>query len=73
MSIIRNHGLPAYSSQVLEANAKGRHPECNHARTVNGLTACFEIVEVVQMWETIDDAIEQCRPKYELSYSVENR
>lgn len=73
MSVIRDHGLPAYNSAILEANAKGRHPECHHARTANGLTACFELVEVVQMWDTIDDAIEQLRPKYELSYAIENR
>jgi hypothetical protein len=73
MSVIRDHGTPAYNSMILEANTKGRHPECRHACVVNGLTACFEIVEVVELWETIDDAIDQLRPKYELSYAIEGK
>jgi hypothetical protein len=72
MSVIRNHGLPAYKSEVLEANAMGRFPDCKYARVVNGLAFPFELVEVVQLWRSINDA-DVYPPLHEISYAIESR
>jgi len=72
MSVVRDHGLPAYKSDLLEANAMGRFPDCKYARVTNGLAFPFELVEVVQLWIRAEDA-DVYPPVHEVSYAIENR
>ena len=72
MSVIRDHGLSAYDSDALIANAMGRHPECNYGRVVSGIAGILELVEVVQLWVDADDEAHY-PPRHSLSYAIENR
>jgi hypothetical protein len=69
-AVIRDHGIRPYDSAALEANAMARHPECKYARVRNGLTAWFELVEVVQLWIRIEDC-DVYQPLHELNYAIE--
>jgi hypothetical protein len=72
VSVIRNHGFQPYDSTALEADAMSRFPECREAHVVNGLTAFFEIVEVVQLWVNPGDS-DHYKPKHEISYAIEDQ